>query len=206
MTTSVDLIVQAPTKATIEQWLAARGLGTYVQDTDPSSPTFGDFIYTHTDPDTAFLYWRHPDGLMEQTYSEDLTDPDIPVVTITYYPGFWSTLRFYGNDVFVASDTYTWMNTFAAPVSVHGFSGLGGDGVFLPNTSEIQAHLESIARPSHHMQATDFAYTDPSKALFPVMIGDQIEWPEGSGTMFESLIDFNVWTPDQYPQGWQELP
>jgi len=35
-----------------------------------------------------------------------------------------------------------------------------------------------------------------------VMTGDTREY---DGVTYESLIDFNVWSPTQYPAGWQEV-
>lgn len=36
----------------------------------------------------------------------------------------------------------------------------------------------------------------------PYMMGDRVMY---NGTMYESVIDNNVWSPADYPQGWQEV-
>ena len=36
----------------------------------------------------------------------------------------------------------------------------------------------------------------------PYMMGDRVMY---NGTMYESMIDNNVWSPADYPQGWQEV-
>ncbi len=47
-------------------------------------------------------------------------------------------------------------------------------------------------------------WSDPRLwAYSNVMTGDQREF---DGVLWESTIDFNVWTPTQYPQGWLEVP
>ena len=86
---SVDLIVQSGTKFALHQWLDARGLGDNVQDTDATSPTFGEYTYTHTAPG-SFHYWNHPSGKVPKTY--DATDPEN--VTTTDYAGFFARLSF----------------------------------------------------------------------------------------------------------------
>ena len=33
--------------------------------------------------------------------------------------------------------------------------------------------------------------------------GDRVLWPDASGSVYESVIDGNVWAPDEYPEGWE---
>jgi len=46
-------------------------------------------------------------------------------------------------------------------------------------------------------------WSDPELWAFSnVMTGDQRDF---DGVTYESLIDFNVWSPSQYPAGWAEV-
>lgn len=36
----------------------------------------------------------------------------------------------------------------------------------------------------------------------PYMTGDKVRY---NGKVYESLIDNNIWSPDEYPAGWQEV-
>ena len=36
-------------------------------------------------------------------------------------------------------------------------------------------------------------------------IGDRVLYPDADGKVLESTIDGNVWSPDEYPQGWREV-
>lgn len=36
--------------------------------------------------------------------------------------------------------------------------------------------------------------------------GDRVLYPDESGSIYESLIDGNTWSPDAYPAGWQKVP
>lgn len=33
--------------------------------------------------------------------------------------------------------------------------------------------------------------------------GDKVHFPDADSTVYESLIDGNVWSPEAYPQGWE---
>ena len=37
----------------------------------------------------------------------------------------------------------------------------------------------------------------------PFMKGDKVRYPDAEGPVYESTIDNNVWSPADYPQGWQ---
>lgn len=37
----------------------------------------------------------------------------------------------------------------------------------------------------------------------PYMTGDKVHYPTADDPVYESLIDNNVWSPADYPQGWQ---
>ena len=35
--------------------------------------------------------------------------------------------------------------------------------------------------------------------------GDRVLYPDADGKVYESTIDGNTWSPDEYPQGWEEV-
>lgn len=37
------------------------------------------------------------------------------------------------------------------------------------------------------------------------MDGDRVHYPEEDGPVYESVIDNNVWSPAEYPEGWKEI-
>lgn len=37
------------------------------------------------------------------------------------------------------------------------------------------------------------------------MTGDRVHYPTAEDPVYESLIDNNVWSPGEYPDGWQEV-
>lgn len=196
---SVDLFIHSGTKFALEQWLDARQLGDNVQDTDATSPTFGQYFYTHTYPGSTFYYWNHPDGKIPATY--DATDPE-NVIT-TFYSGFYARLSFPSVDAMPASLT-DWVANSTATSILDGFNGVGGEGVTIVNPEDIYAHIESIGAPAWGgLLGVGNQWSDPALWAFSnVMTGDQRDF---GGTTYESTIDFNVWTPTQYPQGWTEV-
>ena len=197
----IDLLIQAGTKLALWQWLQARGLGVLIQDTDPLSPTFGDYSYIHTDPDSQWLWWNEPSGKVVATRSVDNTDPDNPIVTQTYFNGFYGCLRYKSADAMEAG-IGDWVQNSTAISILEGFSGIGGEGITIVNPEDVEAHLESIGAPSWSWLGTGL-WSDPRLwYLSPVMTGDEREF---DGALYESLIDFNVWTPTTYPQGWLEI-
>ncbi len=207
MSNFVDLIIHAGTKLALEQWLQARGLGVSFQDTDPLSPTFGDWFYRHTDNVASrFLYWNHPSGLMPETRTVDDTDPENPIIDVTYFAGFYGILRFHD-----AADFETrlapWFRDFTAFSNLGIFQGIGGEGITLVEPDQVESHLDGIGATSCVMQnAGEAVYSNPRFwYLSPVMTGDIREWPEGSGDNYESLIDNNVWTPGEAPLLWDFL-
>lgn len=201
MNQQLDLFIHAPTKFALEQWLDARGLGVSFQDTDPESPTFGQWFYRHTDALSGFDYWRGGSGKLEATRTVDDTDPENPVITDTYYNGFYALLRFVTVEHFEATIA-PWCRNNTAVSILDGFNGIGGEGITIVDPEEVEAHLESIGVPSHTMQNSgNVSLSNPQLwFLTPVMTGDEREF---GGQTYRSLIDFNVWTPTQYPQGWE---
>ena len=196
----VDLIIHAGTKLALEQWLQARGLGVSFQDTDPGSPTFGDWFYTHTDNASRFVWWRGESGKMEET--NDVSDPDNPVVT--FFSGFYGILRFHDSQDF-ETRLAPWFRNNTAFSNLGIFQGIGGEGITLVEPDQVNTHLAGIGVPSHAIQNSGQAVFSNPRFWFlsPVMIGDTREWPEGSGDTYASLVDNNVWTPGEAPQLWE---
>lgn len=48
-------------------------------------------------------------------------------------------------------------------------------------------------------------WRQPTGAQDAYMIGDKVWYPEKDTTVYVSLIDNNVWSPADYPQGWQKI-
>lgn len=194
---SVDLFVHAGTKFALHQWLDARGLGLNVQDTDPNSPTFGDYFYRHDNG--QFHYWQHPIGKIPA--SIDNTDPENPVTTLL--SGFYARLSFPSFDAMPATLT-DWVANNTAVSVLETFKGVGGEGVTIVNPEDVYAHVDAIGAPRWGgLLGVGNQWSDPRLWAFSnVRTGDTREF---DGTTYESTIDFNVWSPAQYPQGWTEV-
>lgn len=48
-------------------------------------------------------------------------------------------------------------------------------------------------------------WRQPTGAQDAYMTGDKVWYPDVDTTVYESLIDANVWSPEAYPQGWQAV-
>jgi len=197
---SIDLLIQSGTKLAIEQWMQARGL--MVRDT-----------YTTTDPETLeetitgysdwrmatgvqFHWWNSPSGKI--TSSIDNTDPDNPVVT--QFSGFYGRLSLDS----IPAPLKTWVETSTATAVLESFSGVGGEGIVILNPEDVYGYLQANNLPVWGgLLGVSNQWSDPALWAFQnVMTGDTREF---DGVTYESLIDFNVWTPTQYPQGWTEV-
>ena len=44
-------------------------------------------------------------------------------------------------------------------------------------------------------------WTQPSSTN-PYMTGDMVRYPDAEGAIYKSTIDYNIWSPRDYPQGW----
>ena len=203
---SIDLILHAGTKFALHQWLDARGLGDNVQDTDPNSPTFGDYEYTHT-AEGSFYYWNHPSGV------------------VTNYAGFYALLRFPDADSLTAPRYKTitevvdevevevvdelpslsdWVSTRTAVAVLDDIAGVGGEGITILDPEDLRAAVVAGGGALWGgLLGVGHQWSDPRLWAFSnVMTGDQREF---GGKTYESLIDFNVWSPTQYPAGWAEV-
>ena len=76
----------------------------------------------------------------------------------------------------------------------------------------VQAHTSQVAwqpkdvpalftRVAYPNQILDFV--QPTGAQDAYQTGNQVYFPAGSGIVYESLIDANVWSPTGYPVGWK---
>lgn len=48
-------------------------------------------------------------------------------------------------------------------------------------------------------------WKQPTGAQDAYMTGDKVWFPERDTTVYESLIDYNVYSPEAYPAGWKQL-
>lgn len=46
-------------------------------------------------------------------------------------------------------------------------------------------------------------WVQPTGAQDAYMTGDKVHYPDADSPVYESLIDNNVWSPIDYPQGWE---
>jgi len=192
---SIDLLVHAGTKFALHQWLDARDLGDNVQDVNPTSPTFGEYFYTHRAG--QFYYWNHPSGVV--TKSIDNTDPLNPVAT--QYSGFYALLKFEDT---IPANLQTWAENSTAVSVLDGVAGVGGEGVTILDPEDLRSQVVANGAPLWDgLLGVSNQWSNPDLWAFSnVMTGDQRDF---DGVTWESTIDFNVWSPTQYPQGWIEI-
>ena len=48
-------------------------------------------------------------------------------------------------------------------------------------------------------------WRQPTGAQDAYMIGDKVHYPDADGPVYESTVDNNVWSPADYPAGWDEV-
>ncbi len=48
-------------------------------------------------------------------------------------------------------------------------------------------------------------WRQPTGAQDAYMAGDKVWFPEKDTTAYESLVDYNVYSPEAYPAGWKQL-
>ena len=48
-------------------------------------------------------------------------------------------------------------------------------------------------------------WKQPTGAQDAYMTGDKVWYPERDTTIYVSLIDNNIWSPEAYPQGWEAV-
>jgi len=183
----IDLVIHAGTKLALEQWLDARGLGESYQDVDPESLTFGQWFYRHTHPQSTFIWWRHPSGKLESNNAG------------AFFSGFYGILRFL-TVADMEATIATWVRNNTAVSILESFDGYGGEGVTIISPEQLNAHCDAINIPRHEILG-GCHWSDPRIwYLSPVMTGDTREY---SGITYRSLIDYNVWSPTEYPTGWE---
>lgn len=47
-------------------------------------------------------------------------------------------------------------------------------------------------------------WRQPTGAQDAYMKGDRVHYPDADSFIYESIIDNNVWSPDEYPAGWSK--
>jgi len=65
---------------------------------------------------------------------------------------------------------------------------------------DVPALFTRVAYPDEILD-----FVQPTGAQDAYQTGDKVYFPAGSGIIFESLIDANVWSPTAYPAGWNQL-
>lgn len=48
-------------------------------------------------------------------------------------------------------------------------------------------------------------WRQPTGAQDAYQTGDKVYYPDANGTVYESIIDGNVWSPEAYPAGWRAV-
>lgn len=48
-------------------------------------------------------------------------------------------------------------------------------------------------------------WVQPTGTQDAYMTGDKVHYPDADGPVYESIIDNNIWSPEAYPQGWQQV-
>jgi len=48
-------------------------------------------------------------------------------------------------------------------------------------------------------------WRQPTGAQDAYQTGDRVHYPDADGAVYESLINNNTWSPDDYPAGWRKL-
>ena len=48
-------------------------------------------------------------------------------------------------------------------------------------------------------------WKQPTGSQDAYMIGDKVHYPTAEDAVYESTIDYNVYSPEAYPQGWKQI-
>ena len=48
-------------------------------------------------------------------------------------------------------------------------------------------------------------WRQPTGAQDAYMTGDKVHYPDAEGPVYLSLMDYNIYSPEAYPQGWRQL-
>ena len=93
---------------------------------------------------------------------------------------------------------------------VYGINGVGDPQLY----KCVQAHTSQVDWPPDATPALWVAiglapdevpvWSRPTGAHDAYNIGDRVHYPDGDSPIYESLIDGNVYSPDEYPAGWKE--
>lgn len=135
--------------------------------------------------DATFHWWNHPSG------------------RIGTLSGVYARLSFPSLHDMPASLT-DWVANDTATSVLESFAGVGGEGVTIVNPEDVYAYCAANDIPPWGgLLGVSNQWSDPRLWAFRnVMTGDRRDF---GGTTYESLIDFNLWSPSQYPAGWQEV-
>ena len=79
--------------------------------------------------------------------------------------------------------------------------------VVQPHTSQadwtpdvVPALFTEVAEPNQIP-----VWKQPTGAQDAYNTGDKVYYPDESGNVYESIVDNNVWSPENYPAGWKKI-
>lgn len=118
-----------------------------------------------------------------------LTTETLPEEQQVLYPSVYPAYRV--NFAYNIGDKFQYENQLYKVVQAHT-SQLD----WKPN--EVPALYVNIAAPN-----TIPVWVQPTGAQDAYMIGDKVHFPTISDPVYQSTIEYNVWSPTDYPAGWQ---
>lgn len=121
-----------------------------------------------------------------------LTTESLPEEQQVLYPSIYPAYRV--NYAYAMGDKFQYENQLYKVVQAHT-SQLD----WKPN--EVPALYVNIAAPN-----TIPVWVQPTGAQDAYMIGDKVHFPTISDPVYQSLVEYNVWSPLDYPTGWQLIP
>lgn len=66
--------------------------------------------------------------------------------------------------------------------------------------------VDRMPEPSPEPEPSDIpVWVQPTGAHNAYQTGDRVHYKTATDPVYESLIDGNVWSPDDYPAGWRQL-
>ena len=70
----------------------------------------------------------------------------------------------------------------------------------------LAAIVDYMPEPTPEPEPEDYpVWVQPTGAHDAYQIGDRVHYPGEKDTVYESLINGNVWSPDAYPAGWKQV-
>lgn len=135
------------------------------------------------------------DSVLDTTQTKELlrlTTESLPEEQQVLYPSIYPAYRV--NYAYAIGDKFQYENQLYKVVQAHT-SQLD----WKPN--EVPALYVNIAAPN-----TIPVWVQPTGAQDAYMIGDKVHFPTILDPVYQSLVEYNVWSPIDYPAGWQLIP